>query len=390
MARRASGLVALLILGAGCTEVPVDSGSGLSLLETLAGSDTVGYARAMEPRAFSFPSDHGAHPEFRAEWWYVTGNLADETGRPFGFQLTIFRRALAPVRPESPSRWATNQAFLAHFTLTDVEAGTFHAFERVARGAQGLAGAEADPLRAWVEDWALEGDGVGSVFPIRVSAQESQVGLRLALDQGKPVVLQGDAGLSRKGPEAGEASYYYSLTRMPTRGTVWVGPDTLSVNGLSWLDREWSTSALSDGQVGWDWFALHLDDGWDLMAYRLRSADGSAHVRSEAVAVDPSGNATRLAWGSEILVDPTGRWTSPSDGTSYPSGWRVRVPSRGWELEVDPLLPDQELDLTFRYWEGAVSVSGTAAGVPLSGRGYAELTGYAGEEASQGGGQRPP
>jgi predicted secreted hydrolase len=355
--------------------------SRLSVLETLARADTAGYARALEPRAFDFPADHGPHPEFRTEWWYVTGNLTsgDEPPRDFGFQLTIFRSALAPDEPRSPSAWATHQAYMAHFTVTDVAAGAFHAHERFARGAAGLAGAEAEPLRVWLGDWSIEG-GTAETFPLRLRASADGVAIDLTVAAGKPPVLQGDRGLSQKGPEPGNASYYYSLTRMPARGSVVIEGDTVAVNGLAWLDREWSTSALSGNQVGWDWFALQLDDGWDLMAYGLRLADGSADMFSDAVVVDPSGASTRLRFGDDLTLESTGTWTSPVDGAAYPSGWRVRVPSRGWDLTVEPRIPDQELDLSFRYWEGAVSVRGSGEeGEPVAGRGYVELTGYAGE-----------
>src|SRR5690606_22545229 len=162
-------------------------------------------------------------------------------------------------------------------------------------------------------------------------------------------------GLSRKGPEEGNASYYYSLTRMPAEGTLVLGADTLRIEGSAWLDREWSTSALSEGVAGWDWFALQLADGHDLMIYRLRTEDGAATPFSEGVLVDADGASTRLVWGEDVVVEATGTWSSPVDGTVYPSGWRVRLPERGWDLEVEPLLVDQELTLSFRYWEGAVS-----------------------------------
>jgi predicted secreted hydrolase len=350
----------------------------LSLAETLGGADTMGYARATEPRPLVFPADHGAHPDFRNEWWYVTGNLAGAGGRAFGFQLTLFRGALAPTRPDIDSPWATNQAWMGHLAVTDVAGERFVAFQRFARGAVGLAGADSDPFRVWVEDWSIEADRPGTVFPLRLSAADGDVALDLILEAGKPLVLQGEDGLSRKGPEPGNASYYYSLTRMPTTGRVVVEADTLRVTGTSWLDREWSTSALPDGVVGWDWFALQLDDGWDLMAYALRRGDGSPHPLSEAVLVDPEGHARRLAWGTDITVTPTGAWTSPVDGSVYPSGWRVDVPARGWSLAVTPVLADQELDLAFRYWEGAVRVVAADGGGGTPGRGYVELTGYAG------------
>jgi predicted secreted hydrolase len=359
------------------TDAPLPDQARLSLVETLAGSDTAGYERALQPRPFDFPADHGPHPGFRTEWWYVTGNLTAESGRDFGFQFTIFRNALAPDAPDGASDWSTNQAYMGHFALTDVAGGRFHAFERFARGAAGLAGAQAGPLRVWLEDWTLEASGPGT-FPLRLEAGQGGVGLELELASGKPVVFQGDRGLSQKGPEPGNASLYYSLTRMPASGTVVVDGDTLEVRGDAWLDREWSTSALAAGQVGWDWFALQLDDGWDMMIYQLRRADGVADPLSDGVLVDPDGVRVPLEWGTDVVVEPTGSWTSPLDGAVYPSGWRITVPDRGWDLRVEPRIPDQELDVSFRYWEGAVAVVGNGeGGDPVEGRGYVELTGYA-------------
>ena len=349
----------------------------LSLVETLAGADTVGYARALEPRPFAFPADHGPHTDFRTEWWYVTGNLTSDAGRDFGFQLTIFRSSLSPTAPESPSAWATNQAYMGHFTVTDVAGERFYAHERFARGAADLAGARGEPLRVWLEGWSLEGT-TPETFPIRLEARDGPVALRLDLSEGKPAVLQGDRGLSQKGPEPGNASYYYAHTRLPAAGTLALGADTLSVRGTAWLDREWSTSALADGQVGWDWFALQLDDGWDLVIYQLRRADGSADPHSDGVLIDPDGQRAPLVWGTDVSMESTGSWTSPIDGAVYPSGWRIRVPERGWDVSVEPRIANQELDVSFRYWEGAVSVRGTGErGAPVEGRGYVELTGYA-------------
>ena len=408
---------ALAMLAAACGEPTADGTARgeLSLVGTLGEGDTAGYARATEPQRFVFPDDHGPHPEYRTEWWYVTGNLMDRAGRPFGFQLTIFRNALAPVHPGGPSTWATNQAYMGHFTLTDVAAAEFHAFELFARGAGGLAGARADPFRVWIEDWALEtsdpqavpgssgpqlppgssgsqapsgppgpGRSRGTGFPMSLSADGDGIALQLTLESAKPVVLQGEDGLSRKGPEPGNASYYYAHTRLPARGRLVLAADTLEVSGLAWLDREWSTSALSTGQVGWDWFALQLDDGWDVMVYRLRHGDGSADPLSEGVLIDPEGRRHSLAWGRDIIVEETGTWTSPTDEVVYPSGWRVRVPGRAWDLQVSPAVENQELTLAFRYWEGAVTVGGVGeGGSTVGGRGYVELTGYAEEQATR-------
>jgi len=373
-------LVAVLLTAAlaGCGRDDRGARARLTLIETLGGADTVGYARAREPRPFTFPLDHGAHPDFRNEWWYVTGNLTDGAGRRVGFQLTLFRSALAPAAPSTASAWATNQAWMGHFAVTDEEGGRFRSFQRFARGAVGLAGARADPLDVRVEDWSLEGSGPGATWPVRLRAADGDVAVDLVLERGKPPVRQGEDGLSRKGPEPGNASYYYSFTRMPTRGRVVLGADTLQVTGASWLDREWSTSALPAGVVGWDWFALQLGNGWDLMVYALRRADGSAHALSSGVLVDPSGVKRPLAYGTDITVTPTDTWTSPVDGSVYPSGWLVELPGRGWRLDVLPVLKNQELDLAFRYWEGAVVVSGSDGRGGLGGRGYVELTGYAG------------
>lgn len=383
-------------LAAGCDGGPAEgtARARLSLSETLAGADTAGYARAMAVRPFSFPEDHGPHPSFRTEWWYVTGNLSAQDGRAFGFQFTIFRSALAPTAPDLTSAWATNQAYMGHFTLTDVSDGRFRDFERFARGAGELAGSVgpaeggapspdgsgSDPtFRVWVEDWELIGAPSGEGFPLGLSAAAGDVALRLRLDEGKPVVLQGDRGLSQKGAEPGNASYYYAHTRLPASGTVVVGTDTLDVSGLAWMDREWSTSALSGDQVGWDWFSLQLDDGWEVMVYQLRLADGSADPLSDGVLIDPEGRKVPLEWGEDLELEVTDRWSSPIDGTVYPSGWRLRAPGHGVDLVIEPVLRDQELDLAFRYWEGSVRVRGTGPGGEVtSGLGYVELTGYAG------------
>lgn len=394
----APALTALALAAMACDDGPRLPRATLSLEETLGGADTAGYARAVEPRPFLFPDDHGPHPAFRNEWWYVTGNLAAADGRALGFHFTLFRTSLSPSPREGSSAWATNQAYMAHFALTDAEGRRFHASERFARGALGLAGARARPFRVWLEDWELASEergtaeapppasdsrpwagDAGGIFPLRLRAAGDGVAVDLLLEEGKPPVLQGEGGLSRKGSEPGNASYYYSHTRMPASGSVILGADTLRTTGLAWLDREWSTSALSEGQVGWDWFALQLDHGWELMIYALRRADGSPHPLSDGVLVDPEGNATRLRWGEDVRVRVTGRWSSPLDGAVHPSGWTVEIPARGWSLEVRPVLADQELDLAFRYWEGAVTVVGEAGGRPVVGRGYVELTGYAGE-----------
>jgi predicted secreted hydrolase len=352
--------------------------ASLSIAETLRAPSAAGYARAIEPREFRFPADHGPHPEFRTEWWYYTGNLETAEGRRFGFQLTFFRSALSPKMPARQSAWATRQAWLAHFAVSDLGGaggGHFHSFERWSRGAIGLAGARAEPFRVWVKDWAAEGVG-GQAPPMHLTASEGDLGIDLVLQQGKPPVLQGDRGLSQKGSEIGNASYYYSLTRMPAAGTLRLGSERFAVTGLAWMDREWSTSSLSPGQAGWDWFALQLSDGSDLMLYRLRRNDGSADLASSGTVVSPGGEARHLVF-PDFQIAGSGEWRSPRSGARYPGQWRVQIPSEELDLEIRPALADQELDVSFRYWEGTVEIAGIRRGLPVSGRGYAELTGYA-------------
>lgn len=344
----------------------------LSVTEALGAPDTAGYARADRPRGFAFPDDHGPHPAFRTEWWYYTGNLRTAAGRHFGFQLTFFRHALAPGAPPPGSAWRATQVHLAHFALTDTEGRRFVSASRTARAALGLAGAQARPFRVWLDDWTAASEAPDAL-PMRLVAREGDAAIDLVVWSAKLPVLQGDAGLSAKGAEPGNASYYYSLTRMPARGTVAVGGERVAVEGLAWMDREWSTSGLGAELEGWDWFALQLDDGRELMLYRLRRKDGAADPHSAGSLVDASGAVRRLA-AADARVEATGQWRSPRSGVRYPSGWRLET--GGLALELTPRLLDQELDVGTRYWEGAVTVRGVDGGRPVSGAGYVELVGY--------------
>lgn len=335
-----------------------------------------GFARADGPPAFEFPRDHGPHPDFQTEWWYYTGNLEGADGRRFGYQLTFFRRAVRPAaeRVARESDWSAEQIYLAHFAFTDVSGEKFQAFERFERGAAGLAGAEADPLyHVWLHDWQVEQTGEDT---FRLVAQDGAVGLDLTLTDRKGIILQGDRGYSRKGAEPGNASLYYSQTRLESTGTVTVEGESIPVTGLSWLDREISTSALSEGQVGWDWFSIQLDDGSELMLYTIRNKDGSAGEYSQGTFVAPDGTTTPLK-REDFTISPEATWRSPHSKGVYPSQWRVQVPGQNIDLRVEPLLADQELQVSVVYWEGAVRITGTRGGAQVSGYGYTELTGYA-------------
>ncbi|HQF70820.1 MAG TPA: lipocalin-like domain-containing protein, partial [Promineifilum sp.] len=347
-------------------------------LEALPAAGAIdGFARATQPGAIVFPRDLGPHDDYQTEWWYYTGNLTTADGRPFGFQFTIFRRALTPPGDGDTAAadgWRSNQVYLAHFAISDIAADAFYPAERFSRGAAGLAGATATPYRVWLEDWSVEEIAAGQV---RLRARTDAVALDLILTQTLPPVLHGDGGLSQKGPEAGNASYYYSIVQQAAAGTVTAGGEAFDVTGRAWKDHEWSTSALSEGAVGWDWLSLQLDDGSALMLFEIRRADGTREAFSAGSYIAPDGTLTPLALGDWTLA-VTDTWTSPTSGAEYPAGWRITIPSLGLELTGAPQMDNQELNLSTVYWEGAVAFSGTRDGAPVSAQGYSELTGYAG------------
>ncbi|MEM7283143.1 MAG: lipocalin-like domain-containing protein [Pseudomonadota bacterium] len=339
-------------------------------------SDTTGYTRATGPVPIRFPEDHGAHPDFKLEWWYYTGNLMTAEGRRFGYQFTIFRNALAP--PDEPemamqSSWRTKQLYFAHLTVSDLQEKEFYAFERHSRGAAGLAGAEAAPFRVWVEDWQVSQVGE-NMPPMRIEAAEGQIAIDFSMEAVKPVVLQGESGYSIKGLGYGNASYYYSFTRLQTQGTLSVGNESFTVEGFSWMDREWSTSLLSENQVGWDWFSIQLDDGRDIMFAIVRNESPEIPSYVFGTLVDAQGMKRSLT-SEEVQLEVLDTWESDKGGV-YPSRWRMQITDIGLDLYIEPFMNDQELDVAVRYWEGAVQVNGNARGKEVAGSGYVELTGY--------------
>jgi len=337
-------------------------------------NDVKGFARAYKPQAFSFPSDHGPHNQFRSEWWYFTGNLKNPQGRQFGYELTFFRFALKPDLPESKSAWRSNQMYMAHLTLTDVEANRFYTDERFSRAGNDLAGAFNKSYQVWLYDWSAKTEGEVD-FPLRLHANSNDFAVDLLLTSPKGYVLQGNQGLSQKSPEPGNASYYYSYPRLETNGTVSIADKQFSVTGTSWMDREWSTSALSNEQSGWDWFALQLSDNTEIMFYQLRRKDGQ-HDSNSSGSYITADNAKIALKDHDATITPLDSWKSPHSKISYPSRWRLSVPSQALELEIVPLIKDQELNVSYRYWEGAVKLTGTKQGKPISGQGYVELAGY--------------
>jgi len=326
------------------------------------------FERAELPRKLAFRDDMGAHRQFQTEWWYFTGNLQDGSGRPFGYQLTFFRRALGKNGKKGQSEWRADQIYMAHFAVSDIQSGRFMSFERFARESLGLAGAEVDPFRVWLENWRVYELGDKRW---RLEAEAVDARLSIDLNPMKEMILNGQDGLSRKGPEVGAASYYFSITRLGSNGTLCSMDGCYDVTGFSWLDREWSTSVLSRNQVGWDWFALQLDDMREIMLFQIRETGGGISPFSSGSLVDEQGRKTHLT-STQVSITVLDDWQSPKSGKKYPSKWRIRIPHEGLELLLQPLMKDQEHRHSFAYWEGAVGVSGSG----VTGRGYVELTGY--------------
>jgi predicted secreted hydrolase len=328
------------------------------------------------PVGFVFPDDFGPHPDYQTEWWYYTGNLEAGTGERFGYQLTFFRRAIVPPdeRVARESEWGSDQVYMAHFAVSDVENREHHAFERFSRGAAGLAGAQAEPYHVWLEDWEVIQIGEDRY---QLKAGQNGVELNLTLLDTKGPIAQGVEGYSQKGPEAGNASYYYSQTRLETNGTVVTPGGGYTVSGLSWKDHEYSTSALLEGQVGWDWFSIQLDDLSELMVFQIRREDGSIDPFSSGTWMSPDGQAVILS-RDDFTIEALETWRSPHSDGRYPSRWRITVPDLGLSLNVEPYFADQEMNVSYSYWEGAVAVSGEREGRAVQGSGYVEMTGYAG------------
>lgn len=367
------GALALLVFGFSLVEIRGDGGEiNASAAFANPEPDIAGFTRAIEPWDWQFPADHGPHPDFQTEWWYYTGNLETETGRHFGYQFTIFRRALTPGETEGGSEWRTNQLYLAHFTVSDIEGDQFYDSERFSRGGAGLAGAETDPAyRVWLEGWQVLATNPDAT-ELTITADAGTFAVDFTLDQSKPPAFHGINGLSAKGDQPGNASYYYSLPRLATRGTIRIADESFEVNGATWMDHEFSTSALTGGMAGWDWFGLQLDDGRELVIGQIRLLTGGTGMVS-GLLVQPDGSTIALE-KEDVQITATGTWRSPHSNAEYPAGWEIVVTPNGADplrLTVTPLMADQELLTQPTYWEGAVELSGDAGGF-----GYAELVGY--------------
>ncbi|MBN2012825.1 carotenoid 1,2-hydratase [candidate division KSB1 bacterium] len=353
-----------------------DNTSNSVLAMMSSSTDDTGFKKAIEPIPFQFPRDFGPHPDFRTEWWYFTGNVSDSTGRLYGFQLTFFRTAMSPDSVIGDSEWRTSHVYMGHFAITDVVNNTFYQAERFSRGALGLAGAQSEPFRVWLDDWMIEtaSDQSGSEIAVHVYAADDSHKLDLRIVNEKPLVLQGNNGLSRKGPEPGNTSYYYSYTRLTVSGRITLDGEQHAVTGHAWFDREWSTSALRPDQAGWDWFSLQLDNGYDLMWYQIRNKDGSLSPFSGGSLVDDDGHRIEIK-PNQVTLNILSTWKSPT-GITYPSEWEIIIPSEKLQLHIAPQVKAQEWTGQFRYWEGVVTFDGIFQNKKTNGYGYVELTGY--------------
>lgn len=316
------------------------------------GEEAEGFALPSPGPAFAFPRDHGAHPRYRIEWWYLTAALTDAEGRSYGAQWTLFRSALSPEGP---------QVWMGHMGVTTE--GAHFTGERLARGGIGQAGVEAAPFAAWIDDWRMDGRDANGIDRLTLVAREGQAGFDLALSAQGPLVFHGDGGFSVKS-SAGQASYYYSQPFYDVTGTLHLPEGEVEVTGRGWLDREWSSQPLEPGQEGWDWFSLHLDDGGRLMAFRLRGEAPFAY----ASWIAPDGTLTSYG-ADDLILDPLGRATVA--GRDVPVRWRLALPAEGVDMTVEAVNPDAWQATLFPYWEGPVRARGSRSAV-----GYLEMTGY--------------
>lgn len=378
--------VMVLVTAFSSTGKPVSSTltSG-SIKEVIPGS-SLGYTRAMPGVPLNFPADYGPHPDFQTEWWYYTGNLVDGDGHRFGYQLTLFRRSLIPVQEykERVSKWGTQSVYLGHFALTDVAKGKHYSHEIIDRGAAEIAGSQSDPFTVWLKSWQVTQTGP-ETYILEADTwldDGSRLQIELDLENAKGLTLHGDQGYSRKGSEEGNASFYYSMTRLVSVGEISIGGNTYFVEGLSWMDHEFSTSALSLDQIGWDWFSIQLDNGSELMVFQIRRKDGSVDPYSSGTWISSDNQVVKLV-KNDFSIEIMDHWKSDNSGGNYPSRWVINVEKINLHIELEPLVPDQEMNLTYTYWEGAVKVRGVNGEDQFNGFGYVELTGYAGTMAGE-------
>ena len=346
-----------LVLGLGRKTALAQGFAGL-------GMSGQGFAPVTPGKTFAFPADHGPHPDYRIEWWYVTANLTDSAGATYGAQWTLFRQALTPGAQQEG--WANQQIWMGHAAVT--RADTHRYSEAFARGGVGQAGVETKPFRAWIDSWEMRGSDrmrEETIAPLELNASGTDFSYTLRLDADRPLVLQGDAGYSKKS-ERGQASYYFSQPYFKAAGSITIDDKPHEVTGLAWMDREWSSQPLASDQTGWDWLSLHLTAGEKLMLYRLRQKDGHNDLYGNWI--EPDGRSIEIA-STDNSMTPTA--LTELEGRKIPTAWRIAIPSRSLTIECVPLNPRSWMGTSFPYWEGPISFKGSHAGL-----GYLEMTGY--------------
>lgn len=351
------------------TQTPVQD-TGLAVLAQHADS----YAQAQPGQSMLFPRDHGAHPDYRIEWWYLTANLNDPDGNSYGIQWTLFRLAVqAPDGREAGDMGLDGQVFMAHFAVSTAD--DHMSFQRYARSGQepdiSRAGVTAEPFSAYLDDWVLQSTS-GDWLPLEVKANQDETSMHLQLQSSKPLILQGENGFSQKHPQGG-GSFYYSQPFLKATGNLLVNGQSVAVSGEAWLDREWSSQFLQGKQVGWDWFSIHLENGEKLMLFQLREGPGENQARNflHGALISPNGSSTPLD-PAKIQMDVVQEVDVA--GRDLPLNWRMELPQIQRSFDIRPLHPDQWLEVDFPYWEGVIIVTGK--GPQNNGRGYMELTGY--------------
>ncbi|MGD8989898.1 MAG: lipocalin-like domain-containing protein [Desulfobacterales bacterium] len=345
--------------------------------------DQDGYLAVTGPCNLTFPRDHGSHPGYRIEWWYYTGNLLSDSGERYGFQLTFFRNQISPSGhaekwPQPSSAWRTQQIYVGHAAISDLNEKKHRHAEQMARAALGMAGVDqhGSETTVFLKDWSATIGADSHTLKVRTV----DFAFDLRLQPVKPPVLHGQAGYSRKGSTAERASCYYSLTRLKTKGMLKIDGKTVSVEGLSWMDHEYSTASLEEGIIGWDWFSLQLSDQSELMLYLLRNQNGQVNPASSGTFIDPSG-ASRHLTTEDFRLTAIQQWESSRSGAVYPVAWHLKIDPLEIEISIVANLSDQEMVTTSTteviYWEGSVSATGSIAEKSVVAEGYMELTGYA-------------
>ncbi|KAJ54929.1 iron ABC transporter permease [Actibacterium mucosum KCTC 23349] len=323
----------------------------------LGSAADAGFATPVRGQALSFPTDHGAHPAYRIEWWYITANLQAEDGRDLGVQWTLFRSALAP---EGGQGWSVPQVWMGHAAVTT--ARQHFTSERLARGGVGQAGAEAAPFRAWIDGWSMRGNPVTG--PVTLKAEGRDFAYDLTLTANRPLVTHGEAGYSEKS-DSGQASYYYSQPFYEVAGVVELPEGPINVTGQAWLDREWSSQPLDENQAGWDWVSLHFESGAKLMGFQVRDDQG-AFTSGTWIHADG-----RVEPFRDAVVQLTPGKTVRVEGRRVPIEWQVTAPRFGLDVQITALNPQAWMPMLFSYWEGPVTIAGSHRG-----KGYLEMTGY--------------